>query len=109
MSHGAPIGCLGPAAACVAAVEADHCLPNTEVFAAEAVVMLGIVARITKGCVDPDERCGLPHGRGEVRRVLARASAGHRAENEVRVGMDYGGEFRPSALAMSLAAAQNRR
>ncbi|MDT8362596.1 hypothetical protein RQ765_19910, partial [Roseomonas mucosa] len=42
VAHGPPVEGLGPAAAGVAAVEADHCLPDAEVFAAEAVVVLGV-------------------------------------------------------------------
>lgn len=67
--------------------------------------MLRIVPRITKGGVDLNERRGLSHGRGEVRRVLARTDARHRAKDKVRVGMDDGGELRPGTLPMSFAAA----
>jgi hypothetical protein len=67
--------------------------------------MLSIVARITEDSVDPNECRGLSHGWGEVGRGLARADARHCAKDEVRVGMDHGGEFRPGALAMTLAPA----
>lgn len=105
VSHGAPIGRLGPATARVAAVEADDGLPHAEVFAAEAMVMLCIIARVAKGDVDPDKGGSLLHGGGEVRRVLAGADARHRAKDQVRMGMNHGGEFRPGALAVSLAPA----
>ena len=49
VSHRAPIGRLGPAATGVAAVEGDERLPNVEVFATEAVIVLRIVARIAGG------------------------------------------------------------
>lgn len=64
------------------------------------MIVLGIVAGITKGCVEPNERHSLPHRWGEVRRFRAWADARHRAEDEMRVGMDDGGEFRPGALTM---------
>jgi hypothetical protein len=37
------------------------------------VVVLGILARVAEGRVDPNQPCGLLHGGGEVRGVLARA------------------------------------
>jgi len=103
--HRAPIGRPGPAAAGVAPIEANDCLPNAKVCATEAMVVLRIVARISEGGVDPNECRSLSHGWGEVGRVLARADARHGAKEEVRVGMDHGGEFRPGALAMTLAPA----
>ena len=67
--------------------------------------MLGVVARVTKDGVDPDEPRCLAHCGREVGRVLARADARHRAEDEVRVGVDERGEFRPGPLPMALAPA----
>jgi hypothetical protein len=52
------------------------------------VVVLGIVARIPERRVDPNEICGLPHGRGEVGGVPAWADPGHRPEDKVRVGVE---------------------
>lgn len=65
--HRSSVRGLGPAAAGVATVEADDGLPDAQVLAAEAVVVLGIVARVAEGGVDREQASGLPHGRGEVR------------------------------------------
>lgn len=67
VSHGTSVRGLGPTAPCVAAVEADHRLPDAEVVAAETVVVLGVVAGVTEGGVDRDPFRSLAHGRGEVR------------------------------------------
>ena len=105
VSHCPPIGRLGPAAARVAAVEADHRLPDAEIFATKAVIVLGIVARVAEGRVDPNEGRGLSHGWGEIGRVLARVDTRHRAQDEVGVGMNHGGELGPGALPMTRAPA----
>ncbi len=86
--HGVPVGRLRPAAAGVAAVEGDDGLPYAEVLAAETVVVLGVVARVAEGCVDPDQPGCLSHGGRDVRGVLARADPWHRPEDEVRASMD---------------------
>ena len=99
--HGAPIRRLRPAPCGVARVEADHRLPNAKFFAAEAVVVLGIITRVGEGGVDPSQRGGLPHGRAEVGRILARPDAGHGADDQMRVGMDDGGQLRLGSLPMA--------
>ena len=105
MPHGTAIGCLRPAAAGVAAIEADHRLPHTEVFAAKAVVVLGIVAGIAQGGVNPNQACGLPHSRSEVRRVLARADARHSTEDEMGRRVKDGRQLRPGTLTMAASSA----
>ena len=102
-AHGAAVGRLGPSATGVTAVEADERLSHAEVLSAEAVVVLGVIARVAQGGIDVNQARGLAHGRGEVGRILAWANAWHRAEDEVRVGMDDGGEFRPGALPVPLS------
>jgi hypothetical protein len=101
LPHGAPIGGLRPALACMARVAPAHCPPNVQLLTAEAVVVLGIVARIGQRGIDPGQCGGLPHRRGEVRRVLARPDAGHRADDQMRVGVDDGRQLRPSPLPVT--------
>ena len=85
----------------VTGVEADHRLPNAQFVAAEAVVALGTMTRIGEGGVDPGQRGGLPHGRAEVGRILARPDARHGAEDQMGVGVDNGGQLRPGPLPVT--------
>lgn len=99
--HRAAIWSLRPAAPRVAAVEADHGLADAEILAAEAVVVLGIIAGIAERGVDRDQPRRLSHGRGEVRRVLARPDTRHGAEHEVRVGVEHDGQLGPGPLPVA--------
>ncbi len=103
MTHGSPIGRFGPAPPRVAPVEADERAGNTKLLAAEAVVVLGVVAGIAEHSVQRDVLGGLTHGGDEVGRVLAGAKARHGCEDEVGSGMLDHGELGPEALAMAFA------
>jgi hypothetical protein len=108
-AHRAPVGRLRPAPPGVARVERDDALPQAQLLAAEAVVVLGVVARVRQRRVEGHEGGRLPHGGGEVRRVLGRAGAGDRAQDQGRVGVDDRRELRPGSpappWALCLAAA----
>lgn len=103
--HGAPVKRFRPAPAGIAWIERDDTVPHPALPAAEAVVMLGIIARIGKRGVEGQEGSRLPHRRGEVGRVLARPGAGNRAEDQMRMHMDNGGELGPGPLAVPRTSA----
>ena len=103
MAHGPPIGRFGPVPPCVAAAEADQRAGNAQLLAAEAVVVLGVVAGIAEHSVQRDVLGGLTHGGDEVGRVLAGAKARHGCKDEVGLGMQDDGELGPEALAMAFA------
>ena len=98
--HLAPIGCLRPATAHVAPVERDHRVWDTQLLAAEPVVVLRVIAGIGERRVELQDGSGLAHRRCEVGRVLSRPGAGDRAKDEVRVRMDNSGQLRPGAPPM---------
>ena len=104
-AHGAAVRRLRPSAACVAAVEADDCLSHAQLLAAEAVVVLGVLARVAQGGIDVNQACSLAHGRSEVGRVLARSNARHRAEDEMGRHMEDGRQLWPGALPVPLSPA----
>jgi hypothetical protein len=85
-------------------VEADHRLPHVEVLTAKAVVVLSVVARIAEHRIDPKQPGRLPHGRGEVGRVLARAGAGHDTEDEMGRRVEDGRQLRRGTLTMAVAS-----
>lgn len=95
LPEGSAVLCLRPAPAGIAAVQSDDAPADAEFLAAEAVVVLGIVARVTEGGVDRDPFRSLAHGRGEVRRVLARTEARHGANDQVRAGVEHDGQLGP--------------
>jgi hypothetical protein len=108
-AHCTPVGRLRPASPGVAPIERDDAPAHAEFFAAEAVIVLGVVARVRQRGIEGEQAGGLAHRRGEVGRVLGRAGAGDRAQDQMRVGVDDRGELRPSPLAppwaLRLAAA----
>ncbi len=101
-AHAPSVWRLRPAPPGVAPVEADHRPPNAEVFAAEPVVVLGVVTRIAQDSVDSDQRACLPHGGNEVGRVLARPDAGHRSQNEMGGRVHDSRQLRPRPLSVAL-------
>ena len=109
-AHRAPVGRLRPAPPGVARVERDDAPAHAELLAAEPVVVLGVVARVGQRRVEGHEGGRLPHGGGEVGRVLAGTDAGGRAEDQVRAGVQDRRELRPGPpappRALRLAAAQ---
>lgn len=104
-AHGATIGRLRPSAAGVAAVEADDRLSHAQLLPAEAVVVLGVIARVAQSGIDVNQARSLAHGRSEVGRVLARTDARHRAEDEMGRHMEDGRQFWPGALPVPLSPA----
>ena len=103
--HGAPVKRFRPAPAGIAWIERDDTVPHPALLAAKAVVVLGIIARIGKRGVEGQEGSRLPHRWGEVGRVLTRPGAGNRAEDQVRMHMDNGGELGPGPLAVPRTSA----
>ena len=105
LPEGSPVGRLRPAPAGVAAVQGDDAPADAEFLAAEAVVVLGIVAGIGQHRAKGHDARGLSHGGGEVRRVLAWADACHGANDQVRVDVEHRGQLGPGTLSMTQAFA----
>lgn len=102
-AHAPPIWRLRPASPGVAPVEADDRAPDTEFFATEPVIVLGIVASVAQDGSDRNQPPCLPQGGSEVGRVLARPNAGDRAQDEVGGGVEDGGQLRPGSLSVALS------
>jgi hypothetical protein len=95
--HLAPVRRRRPAPAGVARVEVDDGLPHPECLAAEAVVVLRVVASVGEHGIEPQHRGGLADRRRELGRVLRRPAAGDRADDQVRADMNDRRELRPRA------------
>ena len=109
LPHFSTVAGAWPAASLVAGIQLDDASSHAEFFTAEPVIVLGIVASIRKRGIDGKQTGCLPHGRGEVRRVLGGTGPRHRTQDEVRVRVDDCRQLGPGApppvLALGLAAA----
>ncbi len=106
LSHGAPVGRLRPAQSGVARVGRDNALPRSAFFAAETVVMLGVIGRIGQRSIEGEEGRRLAHCRGEVGQVLAGSDARNRAEDQGQMGV---GERGGSTQARLTSRSPRRR
>jgi hypothetical protein len=92
---------LAPGAA---VVQGDERQADAELLAAEPVVVLGVVGGVGQEPVEMDALGRLPHGRGEVRGVVARAPAREAAGQKVRLRVADQRELRPRGPAPQAAA-----
>lgn len=76
-------------------VEVDHRRTHAELFTRQRVVMLGVVARVGQQPVDRHRPPCATHRLCELRRVLARTVAHHRARPQVRGTVAHHRELRP--------------
>jgi hypothetical protein len=89
---------LRPAPPGVAAVQGDDAAFDAKFVPAEAMVMLGVVARISQHRVQSYDGRGLAQG---GREVLAGADASDRADDQMRVGMQHCGQLGPGTLPVA--------
>lgn len=96
LAHFPAVGGAWPSPSHIAWVQLDHGSAHAELFSAEPMVVLGVVTRVCQRGLDREQRCRLSH-RGRKRgRVLRGTGPGHRAQDEVRLGMYDRREFLPS-------------
>jgi hypothetical protein len=93
LPEGSPIERFRPASPSVATVQGDDAAASTELIAAEAMVVLGVVACIGQYRVQSYDGRGLAHGGREVRGVLARADTSDRADDQMRMGVRHCGDL----------------
>jgi hypothetical protein len=88
LAESTPIGRLRPTPPCISSVQGNDAALDAKIVAAEAMVVLGVIAGIGQNRAQIHERGGLAHRRREVGRVLTGADAGNRAD-------DYGLHLHP--------------
>ena len=88
-----------------ALIDGDDRRADPELLPAEGMVVLGVVASVGQQAVEADVPGRLPHGLGELRRVVARAARGHRTGQKVRGVVADHGELRPVLAASQAPAA----
>lgn len=109
LAKGTSVGRLRPAPPSVPSIQGNDAALDAKFIAAEAMVVLGVVAGIGQYRAQIQERGGLAHGGCEVRRVLTWPDAGDCTNNQMRMDVENRSELGPSPLPMayplSLAAA----
>jgi hypothetical protein len=100
LAQGSPVGCLRPAPPGVSSVQSNNAAPDAKIVAAEAMVVLGVVACIRQNCAQIHKRGGLAQRGREVRRVLAGPDASDRAKDQMRVDVENRSELWPSPLSV---------
>ena len=92
-----------------AGIEFDRGEPDTEFFPGKDVIVFAVVSGISEEAVEVKVRRGLPHGRREVRRILAGASPESDSGNQVGVGVADGGQLGPTRMGGRLIALSSAR
>ena len=87
---------LGPLTAVVSGVEGDHGAVDAQLFAAQLVVVLGVIAFVRQDPVWMEIRPRLSHGCRALRRGLAEAGADHDPGDQVAGRMGDGRELGPT-------------
>ena len=96
--HQTAVPSLGPAPAVVAGVERDHRAADAQLGAAQGVVVLGVVPLVRDDAACLEVRRGLTYRRPELGRVLTRAARGRDPRDELRRGVEHGGELGPGRV-----------
>lgn len=105
LAESTPVGRLRPAPPSVPSVQGNDAAPDAKFIAAEAMVVLGVVAGIGQNRTQIQERGRLAQSGREVGRVLTGTDAGDSADDQMRVDMENRGELWPSSLPMARAVA----
>lgn len=101
--HLCPIPRPGRPVACPL-VQGDHRGADAQLFAAEPVIMLGVVGRIGQQAVQGQILGRLSYSLPELGRVVARPSAHHNAGKKVRSSVAHDRQFGPSSASEALVA-----
>ena len=103
--HLPPVLGLGPAAARVAAIQGNDRAANPQLLAAQPVVAFAVIARVAQQAGQPEVADGLPHGRGELRMVVARATHDIRPGNQMALGVTDQCELGPATTPKATLSA----
>ncbi len=95
--HLATVFAFGPSSTAAALVERNDGRADAEFFAAETMIVLGIVTGIGEQAIPVEVLGGLPHGGRKLRRILAGSRRNQCGGDQVCAGVTDEGEFGPSA------------
>ena len=103
--HRTSVGRLGHRVGVAARVDGDDGLGYAELFAAVAVMGLGIVGAVGQQSADADAGGRLVDGRQEVGRVVLRSEPDHQGGDQVRGVLGHDRQLRPGPMTLQTACA----
>ena len=98
-AHLAPVSAPGRSGAATPRIKGNDRGADAELFSAEAVVVLAIVAGISQHAVEGNVLGRQDHGWGELRGVVAGTGTHHGARKQMAAGVTTQSQLRPTSTA----------
>ena len=93
----------------IAWVDRNRGAADTELFTAQRMVVLRVVAFVGQNPSGPEIGCGLSHRRNESRRVLGRTLSRNDSDNQLASGVKDGGQLWPRSVCYFTATTPSQK